>query len=28
VHARGYNPRHLLADGTSLHLDLRAHLYT
>ena len=27
VHARGYNARHLRADGTPLTFDLRAHLY-
>ena len=27
VRADGFNPRHLLLDGTNLALDLRAHLY-
>jgi hypothetical protein len=27
VHAKGFNPRHLLLDGTNLALDLRKLLY-
>ena len=27
VHAHGFNPRHLLLTGSTLGLDLRAHLY-